>query len=76
MSDDKLNRIEAKLDTMSEVLIKNTAILDEHQRRSTQLETRFEPIETHVKNLQGVVKFFKFLGVLAAIAEALRLVFK
>ena len=76
MSDDKLNRIEEKLDHISTTLVKQQVILDEHVRRTNILEEKFEPVETHVKNLQGVVKFFKFIGVLAAIAEALRLVFK
>lgn len=76
MDDNKFTRIEEKLDKMSEILIRNTAILDEHQRRSTQLEKRFEPIEEHVKGLKAIVKFFKFVGILVAILEGIRLLYK
>jgi hypothetical protein len=77
--DNRLERIEDKIDKLDEhlaridiTLTKQSVILDEHQKRSTNLEERMEPIEEHIQGLKGVVKFLKMLGIVAAILEAAR----
>lgn len=61
--DDKLNRIDAKLDRIDErldkveqVLIRNTAIIEEHHRRSTTLEAHVSKIEQRFYKELGPVK--------------------
>lgn len=41
-------------------------ILDRHERRSTQLEARFQPIEDHVKFERGLFKLITALAALGA----------
>lgn len=78
--DDDLKRLESKLDKVADEISQinvtmcvNTTVLDEHQKRTTQLEGRVEPIEKHIHEMVGVVKFLKILGVIAAIAETIHL---
>lgn len=70
---DDLKSINERLIDIDKTLVRNTVILEEHVRRTNLLEKRFHPIEEHVANLRGIVKFFKFLAILAAIAEVIRL---
>ena len=52
----KLDKIEEKQVEHTIQLALNTSVLDEHHRRSTNLETRIEPIEDHVKFLRKLLK--------------------
>lgn len=81
MSDDKLHRIESKIDHITEkissidvTLAKQSVILDEHVKRSTQLENRMEPVEKHVNMINGAFKLIGLMATLAAIAECIILV--
>jgi hypothetical protein len=67
--DDKLDKLNDKLSIIDTTLVKQQTILDEHVRRTNILEERFEPVEEHVNSLKSIVRFFKFLGVIAAIVE-------
>lgn len=40
-----IRQLDGKLDTMHEVLIKNTVVLEEHEKRSTNSEIRIESLE-------------------------------
>lgn len=62
-SDDKLDRIDRRIDDLTVIAIKNTTILEEHQRRSLALEkhvdlieSRIEPVITHVKTMNLMAK--------------------
>jgi hypothetical protein len=46
----RLTKIESHLD-------RNTEVLNEHHKRSTQLEERFKPVEDHVEFLRKLGKF-------------------
>lgn len=73
MSDDKrLERIEAKLDDVSDhiatidvTLGQQHISLKEHIRRTNMLEQEIKPLRKHVNMVEG---FFKVLGILASIA--------
>lgn len=55
-----------RLEKISIQLAVNTKILDEHQRRSTQLEERFKPIEEHVVFVNKLAKIIAATAALGA----------
>jgi hypothetical protein len=75
--DDKFQRLENKLDTLSDklvdidkTLVRNTVSLEDHVRRTNLLEEKLAPVERHVAMIQGIVKFIALMGVLLGIAKA------
>jgi hypothetical protein len=61
--DQRIDSLDQKLDDLTIIAVKNTAILEEHQRRSLALERHVEvleknltPVETHVKLVNLLVK--------------------
>jgi hypothetical protein len=77
MSDDRLERIEIKLDHIADRLssIDSTLViqhssLKEHTRRSLALEKQVEPLRNHVAMVSGAVKFLGIMALLATIATA------
>jgi len=75
--DDKFQRLESKLDTLSDklvdidkTLVRNTVSLEDHVRRTNLLEEKLAPVERHVAMIQGIVKFIALMGVLLGIAKA------
>lgn len=54
---DTVARIETKVNTISEQQAVNNHILAEHHRRSTMLEEKMLPIETHVALVQKLLYF-------------------
>lgn len=82
MGTDKLDRIELKLDDLSEhltsidkTLSAQQIILDMHIKRTELLEETVEPIKNHITQLKGVIKFIYLIAGLAGILECWR-VFK
>ena len=81
MSDDKkLERIEVKLDGLSEhlssidvTLAAQHVSLRDHIRRTEILETELKPIKAHVDRVSGALKLITLLAALATILEAIRL---
>jgi hypothetical protein len=76
--ENKLNKIEEKIDiitsrlsSIDSTLVKQSVILDEHVKRTTQLENRVRPVENHVAMISGVTKFIGLIAVLAAIVEGM-----
>lgn len=76
MEDNRLERIEQKVDKIDEtlqtvniVLAKQHVVLEEHVRRTNLLEQELKPVKLHVDRVEGVVKFLGLVGVLAAIIE-------
>lgn len=65
---DLLAKIDARLDDMHEIQIKQEASLSEHIRRTALLEEQMEPVRKHVHMVQGVGAF---LGLLALVATIL-----
>lgn len=63
MDDRRLERIEAKMDDIADhtasidiTLAKQSIILAEHIRRTEILEEKLEPVETHVKLVNAILK--------------------
>jgi len=78
MSEQRLERIEIKVDKLSDSLgrIDSTLAaqhesLKEHMRRSYALEAQVEPLRNHVAMVNGVVKFLGLTSMVAAIASAI-----
>lgn len=44
-TDDRLDRIDQKLEDLHVTLVRNTATVEEHEKRSTSLEARVIPLE-------------------------------
>jgi hypothetical protein len=63
-------RILEKLDAMHTEQVRQGVILEQHEQRSTQLETRVAPLEAHVQRWAGIGKAVTVLGTLASIAAA------
>lgn len=83
MDDRRLNKLEEKLDKMSDsissidkTLSTQSIQLTEHIKRTNLLEDRFKPVEDHVQSLKGIVLFFKVLASIATVAEVIRLFIK
>ena len=70
----RLDSIESKLDDVAYTLVKNTQILDEHMRRTTQLEDRVDELSEIRQEIQGAVKLIKLIALLAGIAESVSMV--
>lgn len=78
MPDDRLNRIESKIDKLSDhlgsidaTLAAQHVSLVEHMRRSDALERQMEPIKKHVSMAHGALKMISLMGIGAAIVEGL-----
>lgn len=85
--DERLNRIEDKIDKLSDVqatmnntLTKLTGIVDKHEQRSTNLESIVIPMKERDIEMQGVIRFLKLMGAfvvgLCAVAEVLHWLIK
>lgn len=65
---EELGKISDKQDKMQDVLVRNTAILDEHIRRTNLLEAEVKPIKKHVDIVQGSSKVaIAMFGLLATL---------
>jgi hypothetical protein len=77
MSDEKIDKkLDCIIHTQNEMqitLAKQQVILDEHISRTELLETKMEPLTKHLHEFKGAINFLKIIGILAAIAEAIRI---
>lgn len=66
--DEKLDKIDGRLDALTVNLAENTASLKEHMRRTELLENQVKPIEAHVHLMNNAAKVASVLlgAVLAA----------
>lgn len=78
MSDEKLGRIEDKIDILGDrlasidkTLAAQQVSIDYHIKRTDLLEDSIKPIEKHVMLVSAVMKIFGALAVLGATAEGL-----
>jgi hypothetical protein len=74
----KLDSIDGRLSAIDVTLAKQEVNLQEHMRRTELLETEvsdvrvaMEPVQDHVKIVNGILKFIGFLAVLAGLLTAL-----
>ena len=73
--DKKLDDIAKDISGINVTLAKQSVLLDDHVKRSKQLEDRVEPLEKQHHEIVGSVKFLKIIGVVASILEAIHLIF-
>lgn len=80
MDDKRLNRLEDKLDHISEkigsidtTLAAQHVSLKEHMRRTSLLEEDMKPIKKHVHHVHGALKL---IGLIATIAGIIEIVFQ
>lgn len=75
MSDERLARVEDKLDRVAESLAAVATEIKGQARRTAALEKDFGPVRAHVARVDGAVKLISvvatILGVLAGLAKFL-----
>lgn len=83
MDDKRLERIEAKVDDVSDhlssidtTLAAQHVSLREHMRRTALLEKELAPIKNHVLMVKGALKLVGVLAAGAALAESLHMLMK
>ena len=76
MSDDRIGRIENKIDKLSEhlgsidaTLAAQHVSLKEHMRRTAILEEQMGPIKGALLKFQGVLKLISIIAIVATIGE-------
>jgi len=74
--DEKLQRIAEHLGAIDVTLAKQQVSLDHHVKRTDLLEAQVKPVFAGITALNGAVRFVKFIGVLALIAEAVHVVLR
>jgi hypothetical protein len=68
--DDKLDKIDERLDTISITMERNTASLDEHIRRTEIIEQELKPVKDHVNLVNASAKIGSaLLALLLALKE-------
>jgi hypothetical protein len=79
MDDQRLDRIENKLDSVNshissiDMTLAGQAVdLKEHVRRTNLLEEKVIHIDAERSEFKGAIKFLKIVGVLVAVAEGIR----
>jgi len=69
--DEKLDRINDKLEKIVAVQASQQAILDEHIRRTEQLENALSPMKAQQNQIMGGVKLIGIIGTITTIIVAL-----
>jgi len=66
MDDDRkaaqLDRIESRLDSIDVTLVRNTAQLEEHIRRTEILEEEIKPVKAHVSLMNNTAKIIALIA--------------
>lgn len=66
--DEKLEKVVDRLNSIDVTLTRNTVSLEEHVKRTTQLENRVQPIEEQYLYMIGVKKFIVVISIVVSIA--------
>lgn len=69
---DKLDRLDERLDSMSNTQVRQAASLDEHMRRTEILENEMKPIKNHVALTSAVAKIVAAVGALLSLALGIK----
>jgi hypothetical protein len=72
--EEKLDKIDARMDAMASTLIINTEQLKYHIKRTDILEEQVEPIADHVVFIRVALRWVGVLAVLAGLAKAAGLI--
>lgn len=73
--EEKLDKLDSKLDEIVVVQTKQQVILEDHIARTYQVEEALKPLKAQQNQLLGAVKLISFLGILASIAAAVYKIF-
>jgi phage shock protein A len=73
---DKVDSLDEHLDGISKTLVKQEEQLAYHIYRTNLLEKKLEPVEDHVKQVNGGVKLIGLIGLIAGIVAAIFAVIK
>lgn len=80
---DKLDKIEDRLDTIDQSLVKYNAQLEYHIQRSDNIESYVQhledkliPVEKHVIMVNGIVKFIGIISIIGTIILTLLQIFR
>lgn len=67
--EDKIDKLDARLDSIDVTLAKQHEQLSIHIKRSDLLEQQVEPLKTHVATVSGALKLLGSLALISGIAE-------
>lgn len=70
---DQLDKMDQRLDNIDITLVRNTAQLEEHMRRTEILEQEFKPVKRHVETINLLAKIASGAGALALFFKQLGL---
>lgn len=71
----KLDEMDKRIDSIDITLAKQHVSLEEHIKRTNLLEMKLEPIDTHVKSVNAVLKFAGGIAILLAAFESIKNLF-
>ncbi len=72
--EDKIDKIDSRLDNVDITLAKQSVVLEVHVKRTNLLEEAIKPLSVHVSMINGALKLLGVLAMVAAIVEAIMLV--
>lgn len=74
--ENKLDKLDERMDSQNATLVEQKVILDEHQRRSLAneenldiLRKEFKPVQTHVEQVNFLFKAIGFISLLIGIVQ-------
>jgi len=65
----KIDIIQEKISLIERLMERNTVSLEHHIKRTDLLEEKLEPVENHVKLINGIVKILLGLAALTALLK-------
>lgn len=69
--EDKLDKLDERLDNIDKTMIRNTVSLEDHIRRTEILEEKIDPIEKQISQVQGALKFTGIVALIAGLIASL-----
>jgi len=69
--ENKVDEIQKDIGEIKVILAEQHVSLKHHIKRTDLLEKKLEPIDTHIKMVNGALKLVGFIGICATIAEAI-----
>lgn len=69
---DMLVKLDIRMDSVDQTLVKHDMNLQEHMRRTAMLEEELKPVRRHVYMVQGVGAFLGLLAIAATIYLAFK----
>lgn len=67
----KVDKLDERLDSAEKVAIKQEINLAEHMKRSDLLEKKLEPVENHVKYMNGALKGLAIVSLIVGVVAGI-----